>query len=165
MRTRYSAPLACFDSGKDGYVEPVRPPALPYHELARQIMAQILQDGGGTPRAALRARLVAWLVTAGISDSDVDAMLAHLFETGVLFADGPIVMLGPEGESRYGAKHFLELFSVFNTPPLVTVFHGVAELGQVDPLSFLRRDDEAPLLALGGRGWRVTHMDWPRKRA
>jgi ATP-dependent Lhr-like helicase len=150
---------------EDGFVEPVQPPALPYHVLAQQIMAQILQDGGGTPRTELLSRLAAWLVTAEISDSDVDAILAHLLETEVLFADGPIVMLGPEGEARYGARHFLELFSVFNTPPLVTVYHGVAELGQVDPLSFLRRGDEPPLLALGGRGWRVTHMDWPRKRA
>lgn len=85
-----------------------------------------------SPTATLRQ------YTLRITDSDVDAILAHLFETNILFADGAIVMLGPEGEARYGAKHFLELFSVFNTPPVATVYHGVDELGQVDPLSFLR---------------------------
>jgi ATP-dependent helicase Lhr and Lhr-like helicase len=149
----------------DGYVEPVRPPGAPYHVLAQQIMAIILQEGGGTDRATLQRRLAGWLVTAGISDEDFAELLDFFLGSGILCEDGPILMLGPEGEERYGARHFLELFSVFNTPPLVTVYHGVAEVGQVHPLSFLRRGDEPPLLALGGRGWRVTHLDWPRKRA
>lgn len=149
----------------DGVVEPVRPPLVPYHVLAQQVMANILQEGGATNRATLQRRLTSWLKTAGMSSGDFDIMLQHLLETRVLFADGPMLLLGPQGEARYGARNFLELFSVFNTPPLVTVYHGVSELGQVHPLSFLRGGDEPPLLALGGRGWRVTHLDWPRKRA
>ena len=149
----------------EGFVEPVRPPALPYHVLVQQVMAIILQHGGGIERARLGASLARWLRTAGISMADLDGLVAYLIETDILSTDGPILMLGPEGEERYGARHFLELFSVFNTPPLVTVYHGMEEVGQVHPLSFLRRGDEPPLLALGGRGWRVTYLDWPRKRA
>jgi ATP-dependent helicase Lhr and Lhr-like helicase len=85
----------------------------------------------------------------------------------VLFDDGAVLGLGPEGEKRYGAKHFLELFSVFNTPPLVTIFHGLREVGQVHPLTFRRKkeNDGPTLIGLGGHGWRVTHVDWARKRA
>lgn len=147
------------------FVEPVRPPAAPFHVLAQQVMALVLQEDGGVERVVLRARLARWLETAGMRESDLELLLDHLLAIEVLHADGPILMLGPQGEALYGARHFLELFSVFNTPPLVTVYHGMEELGQVHPLSFLRRGDEPPLLALGGRGWRVTHLDWPRKRA
>lgn len=149
----------------DGFVEPVCPPALPYHVLAQQVMATILQEGGGTDRRTLADRLAGWLTTAEIPAEDFAHLLAYLVTSGVLVADGPILMLGPQGEARYGARYFLELFSIFNSPPLVTVYHGAAEVGQVHPLSFLRRGDEPPLLALGGRAWRVTHMDWPRGRA
>lgn len=159
---RGAALLRLWDAG---FVEPVHPPALPYHVLTQQLLAMILEEGGGVERAALERRVAPWLATAGMTAADLTLLLKHLLETEVLYADGPILVLGSEGEARYGAKNFLTLFSVFNTPPLVTVYHGAEEVGQVHPLSFLRRGDEPPLLALGGHGWRVTHLDWPRKRA
>jgi ATP-dependent Lhr-like helicase len=148
-----------------GFVEPVEPPPLPYPVLAQQVLASLLQEDGGTDRGTAISRLGAWMATAGISDAEgadlIDDLLAH----DVLFADGPILGISLEGERRYGAKHFIELFSVFNTPPLVTVYHGLREVGQVHPITFRRKKDEPVLLTLGGHGWRVTHLDLERKRA
>lgn len=152
----------------DGFVEPVQPPALPFPVLAQQILASLLQEQAeGIERSTLGERLAGWRAVAGISDEEFETMLDSLLAKDVLFADGPILGMGPEGEKRYGAKHFLELFSVFNTPPLVTVYHGLREVGEVHPTTFRRRrpEDGPTLLALGGHGWRVTHLDWPRKRA
>ena len=148
-----------------GYVEPVEPPALPYPVFAQQILATVLQESVGIDLPTLRERLAVWCRTAGISGEDIEAELQFLLERDVLFLDGHIVGISVGGERRYGAQHFLELFSVFNTPPLVTVYHGLHEVGQVHPTSFKRTKDEPVLLTLAGRGWRVTHLDLERKRA
>lgn len=148
-----------------GFVEPVEPPALPYPVFAQQILASVLQEYVGIDLPTLRERLDVWCRTAGITHEDIEAELQFLLERDVLFLDGAIAGISVEGERRYGAKHFLELFSVFNTPPLVNVYHGLHEVGQVHPTSFKRSKDEPVLLTLAGRGWRVTHLDLERKRA
>ena len=73
--------------------------------------------------------------------------------------------IGRAGEAEYGRKHFLELMSVFLSPPLFTVLHGRQELGFVDELTFLGKQAGPRVLLLGGRAWRVTHVDWARKVA
>ena len=148
-----------------GFVEPVEPPALPYPVFAQQILATVLQESVGIDLATLRARLATWCRTAGIDDAQIDEEIQFLLDRDILFLDGNIIGISVEGERRYGAKHFLELFSVFNTPPLVTVYHGLHEVGQVHPTSFKRNKDEPVLLTLAGRGWKVTHLDLDRKRA
>jgi ATP-dependent Lhr-like helicase len=148
-----------------GFVEPVEPPSLPYPVFAQQILATVLQESVGIDLPTLRERLAVWCRTAGISEEDIEAELQFLLERDVLFLDGPIVGVSLQGERRYGAKHYLELFSVFNTPPLVSIYHGLHEVGQVHPTSFKRSKDEPVLLTLAGRGWRVTHLDLDRKRA
>lgn len=150
---------------KSGFVEPVEPPALPYPVFAQQILATVLQESVGIDLAALRERLAVWCRTALIEPAQVDEEIQFLLDRDVLFLDGSIIGISVEGERRYGAKHYLELFSVFNTPPLVTVYHGLHEVGQVHPTSFKRSKDEPVLLTLAGRGWRVTHLDLERKRA
>ena len=77
-----------------------------------------------------------------------------------------MLWLGREGQDAYGRKNFLDLISVFTAPPLFTVLHGRRELGSVDESTFLaRREDGPPVLLLAGRAWRVSHLDWKRRRA
>jgi ATP-dependent Lhr-like helicase len=149
----------------EGYVEPVVPPPLPYHVLLQQLLATVLQQGGADERQDLLDSLSSWRATAGISAGEVVQVLDHLLETAVFFTDGGLIQMGPEGEKRYGARHYLELFSVFNSPELVTVIHGRQELGQVHPLSFQRADQSSVILGLAGRGWQVTHVDLQRRQA
>ena len=59
----------------------------------------------------------------------------------------------------------MELFSVFTSPPLFSVLHGRQELGYVDEMSFLSKQDGPRILLLGGRAWLVNYVDWQRKRA
>jgi len=62
--------------------------------------------------------------------------------------------------------HFLELVSVFTSPPLFKVLHGRRELGSVHQIAFLRhRADEPAILSLGGRSWAVTSVEWPKRIA
>ena len=73
---------------------------------------------------------------------------------------------GERGEVVYGRRHFLDLVSVFTSPPLFTVLHGRNELGTVHEIAFLRhRGEEPTVLSLGARSWTVTSLDWGKRLA
>jgi ATP-dependent Lhr-like helicase len=147
-----------------GYVEPVVPPPEPYHVLAQQLMALCLQE-----RGVGRRDWLGWLrgvpAFSTMPRERVDEVLKWMLGEGVLADDGGILWLGRKGEEEFGRKNFLDLFSVFNSPPLFAVRHGRQELGFVDQTTFLSRRDGPRVLLLGGRAWRVSHLDWGRRVA
>ena len=148
-----------------GFIEPVVPPKHPLHLFAQQLMALALQEQGIGVRDWRRwiARLPPF---SEIPDSDVDALIHHLLEQKILFSDGPRLSFGERGEDLYGRRHFLDLVSVFTSPPLFTVLHGRNELGTVHEIAFLRhRGEEPTVLSLGGRSWTVTSLDWGKRLA
>lgn len=79
--------------------------------------------------------------------------------------DQDILWLGRQDEGTHGRRNFLELFSVFVSPPLFSVLHGRQELGYVDEMTFLGRHENQHTLLLGGRAWLVNHVDWQRRVA
>jgi ATP-dependent helicase Lhr and Lhr-like helicase len=147
-----------------GYVEPVVPPPGPYHILAQQLMALCLQE-----RGVGRDEWQGWLqgvpTFAGMPAGRVGEVVGRMLSEGILFEDEGILWLGRRGEEEFGRKNFLDLFSVFTSPPLFVVRHGRQELGFVDETTFLSRRDGPRVLLLGGRAWRVTHLDWGRRVA
>ncbi|MCY2987239.1 MAG: DEAD/DEAH box helicase [Planctomycetota bacterium] len=147
-----------------GYVEPVVPPPEPYHILAQQLMAIALQEGGVGRTDWLR-----WIAGvpafASMSAEHVEQIVSWMLEHEILWDEAGILWLGREGESTYGHRNFLELFSVFTSPPLFSVLHGRQELGYVDELTFLQKQDGPKVLLLGGRAWQVNYVDWQRRMA
>ena len=147
-----------------GYVEPIVPPPLPFHILAQQIMALSLQEGG-----IGRYRWKEWIGRmpgfAAMADGDLEAVLGHMLGDGILFEDGGVLSMGLEGEDQYGWRNFMELFSVFTSPPLFRVLHGRAELGEVHRSSFEVKQNQVPILVLAGRNWVVRHVDWDARIA
>lgn len=148
----------------EGYVESIEPPPLPYNVLAQQLMALTLQEGGiGTKQWRN------WIgAMPGFSAMPLDApqqLIEHMLAQGVLVEDQGLLSIGRQGESRFGVRNFLELFSVFISPPVFTVLHGRTELGHVHPLSFAQGPDGRVVITLGGINWRVKHIDWPRRQA
>lgn len=73
--------------------------------------------------------------------------------------------MGPEGERSYGFRHFMELTSVFTSPPTFVVRHGATELGHLDPTSLLTNDRSYATVLLAGRSWKITSIDWKRRFA
>jgi ATP-dependent Lhr-like helicase len=88
-------------------------------------------------------------------------MLEHRY----LSQDQGILHIGGAAEERFGRRYFLELFSVFDAPPLFAVYYGRTELGNVHPLTFQVQRAGPVSLSLGGRYWLVKHVDWKRRRA
>ncbi len=155
---------ALVDLWRSGYVEPIVPPDSPYHLLAQQLMAIILQNHGAG-RQTWREWVGRMPGFATMSDAEVESIVAWMLESGILFEDDGILGIGQTGEEEFGRRHFMELMSVFTSPPLFQVLHGRDDLGQVDALSFTGREGRPRILLLGGRSWRVTHIDWNRHLA
>lgn len=146
---------------EEGFIEPIEPPPDPRHILSQQILALCLQEG-----SVGRWAWSDWLRGSGLeSDPDSADLVSYLLEQDFLVTDGEMLMLGPESERSFGRRNFLELLSVFTTPPLVEIRHGRASLGQVHQSSFIVREGRTPILLLGGRSWELVDLDWKRRIA
>jgi ATP-dependent Lhr-like helicase len=155
---------ALIDLWADGYVEPIVPPPLPYHVLSQQLMALVLQESG-----IGRAEWFGWV--GGVpgykemSPNRIEEMVEFMLDQRIVWDESGILGMGQEGEKTFGRRNFMELFSVFMSPPLFSILHGRQELGFVDQMTFLSKHDGPRILLLGGRAWQVNHIDWARKKA
>ncbi|MBN9519349.1 DEAD/DEAH box helicase [bacterium] len=155
---------ALIDLWQDGFVEPVAAPPKPYHILAQQLMALVLQE-----RGVGRSEWFDWVATvpgfAATDRSAVADLVDFMLSSGVLWSDDGVLSFAPEGEARYGRKNFMELLSVFTSPPLFRVMAGQKELGSVHESTFYKRDEGPPVIVLAGRSWKTKHLDWKRRIA
>ena len=102
------------DLWNEGYVEPIQPPPEPYHVLAQQLMALVLQEAESAGRRGWSGSSSAGVRgDATRTNSDV---VAWMLEQGMLWEDQGILGMDA-GEETYGRRHFLELLSVFLSPP------------------------------------------------
>ena len=137
---------------QSGWVEPVQPPLAPHHVAAQQALCFTLQNGSASVNDLI----------GFVSQNGLD----HLFTREFLVRDGPLVLIGPRTERLYGKRNYLELLSVFDTPPLFQVEFAGKEIGWVHELSLQRRpDDSDPVILLGGRAWWVRFVNWDKKIA
>jgi ATP-dependent helicase Lhr and Lhr-like helicase len=145
----------------EGYVEPIVPPPSPHHLAAQQLLALALQEG-----RVGRDTWPEWLNGLPVSSPELLVTITDwLVETGHLDIDTDMLFIGPQAERAYGRRHFMELMSVFTSDPQVTVLHGRDEIGTVDPLVLLSRVEGPRILALAGRSWKVTSVNWTRRQA
>lgn len=145
----------------EGYVEPIKPPSAPHHVIAQQILGLALQRRAMTREDVYRD-LSAFTPLAA---AEGEAILDHMIENLFLVEDGPLLMVGPAAEHRYGGMHFRDVMAVFTAAPQFTVLHGRTEIGLLDPMVLRSPHDGSLTVTLAGRGWRVTSIDWNRQRA
>lgn len=151
----------------EGYVEPIVPPPDPVHLAAQQLLALALQD-----RGVGRHTWTEWLgdpfVLGPCVLELVPEIVAFLLDQGFLDDQGGVLGVGPEAEALFGHRHFMELLSVFTSPPVLSVRHGREEIGLVPDEALLARPPGAAaggaaVLTLAGRGWLVLSVDWRRR--
>jgi ATP-dependent Lhr-like helicase len=102
---------------------------------------------------------------AKMSDEITESIVAHMLTEGLLNEDEGLLWFGKEGEAAFGRKNFMELLSVFQSPPLFAVRHGRTELGEVHESSFLITTGDRPVLSLACRSWVATSIDWVKRVA
>lgn len=148
----------------EGWVEAVRPWRRAYHILLQQMLAEVLHGGGHTP-ASLWRTLRPIPAFEDVSDEDYDALLRHLLAGDFLASVSGHLVLGDEGERRFGAKRFQALVTSFETPDTYTVVDATChfEIGQIESLFVeqLRADlaeGQRPVMLLAGRPWQVRDI-------
>ena len=148
----------------NGYVEPVNAPPKPFHILAQQLMALVLQE-----RGIGRHTFMEWLTDVPAFSvmpiDQIQELVDHLIRAGTLIEDAGIHSFGVHGEAEYGRRNFLEILSVFTSPPLFHVLYGQKELGNVDESTFYKKQDGPVILSLAGRSWKTNYLDWKRRIA
>jgi len=145
---------------REKYVEHIKPPPLPGHMVAQQMMALVLE------RPGLPAHEVVGVAQRQFPELDAKTV-ATVFEfmvmKGILFVSSGLASMGPEGEKLFGRGHFLDLLSAFASPMVLSARHGATELGYVDPMAVQQQRDGPTVLLLGGRSWKVTAVDWSKR--
>lgn len=142
-----------------GYVEPISAPPSPRHIAAQQVLALCLQEG-----RVGKNLWSDWWRGLPIFDDQAPEIVDSLVESLHLDSDGDMLFIGPEAEERFGRRNFMDLVSVFTANPEFTVIQGRQELGTVDPLVLTRKVEGPRFIVLAARSWKVTHIDWKRRR-
>ncbi|WP_190816998.1 DEAD/DEAH box helicase [Saccharopolyspora pogona] len=142
-----------------GYVEPVTPPPEPRHIVAQQLLAMCLQEN----KIGRGLWYEEWNGLAPF-DRSGEPILQHLIDESFVDRDGELLFIGPHAEKRFGRRHFMDMMAVFTAAPEFTVLAGRQEIGRTDPSLLTEKIDGSRILLLGGRGWRVTWIDWKRRR-
>ncbi|MBA2722717.1 MAG: DEAD/DEAH box helicase [Methylibium sp.] len=145
---------------REKYVEHIKLPPLPWHMVAQQMMALVLE------RPGLPAHEVVGVAQSQFPELDATTV-ATVFEfmviKGIVFVSSGLASMGPEGEKLFGRGHFLDLLSAFASPMVLAARHGATELGYVDPMAVQQQRDGPTVLLLGGRSWKVTAVDWSKR--
>jgi ATP-dependent Lhr-like helicase len=141
------------------YVEPVVPPPEPRHIVAQQLLAMCLQEH----RIGRQLWVGEWNGLAPF-DRSAEPILRYLIDSGFVDQDGELLFIGPAAEEKYGHRHFMGMTAAFTAPPQFTVLSGRQEIGRTDPMLLTERIEGPRLLLLAGRSWRVTWIDWKRRR-
>jgi ATP-dependent Lhr-like helicase len=143
-----------------GWIEAINPSRHAVHVLAHQALAQALQFYG------VRRDQV-WEIArqaqpfSRVTRPEFEHLLDHLVEMAILSATDGLLVLGDEGEKRYGRQNFLALYSVFETPEDVKVLTtGRRVIGTLQTW-FVQQagEGEAFVFVLAGQAWQVKHLD------
>lgn len=149
--------LALWDSG---FVEPVTPPPSPRHIAAQQLLALALQEGRFGASTWQE-----WWPGLPVMEGGGE-ILAFLRQAGFLESDGDLLFIGRAAEAHFGRRHFMDLMAVFTAEPELSVLFGRREIGSVSPLALTAAlpAGGSRVLALGGRAWLVSDIDWRARR-
>jgi ATP-dependent Lhr-like helicase len=145
---------------REKYVEHIKPPPMPWHMVAQQMMALALEKPG-TPAHEVVG--MGHSQFPELAATTVAAVFEFMAAKGILLVSSGLTSMGPEGEKLYGRGHFLDLLSAFASPMVLAAKYGATELGYVDPMAVQQQRERPTVLLLGGRSWKVTGVDWSRR--
>ena len=154
--------VALVELARAGWVEAVPATQRCWPVLVHQLLALSLQFGAISPeRCWEQLRMVPDF--RGISQDELDAVIAHMKREDFLFEAGGLLSMGQKAERVFGRKNFMELYAVFSSPVLYRVMTGAGrDLGSLEQDFVDRLVEQMSSFLLGGRAWaveRVIHED------
>jgi ATP-dependent Lhr-like helicase len=151
--------LGVTNKWSEAWVEAGVPPAEPWHIVAQQALALILERGE-LPTQELVQHVRGTFPE--LPPADIELLVGQLIERQFFDGDAGVIRVGPETERRYGRGHYRDLLASFSGSMLLTGRYGSAEVGYIDP-TVLTGIRDVRLILLAGRSWRVTDVDWSKR--
>jgi len=104
-----------------------------------------------------------WWGDLPVFDDSAPEIVEYLVGEGYFETDAPFLHIGPEAERRFGRRYFSDLTAVFTASPEFLVLAGRVEVGTIGTDLLTESVDGPRILLLGGRSWKMTHVDWDRR--
>lgn len=143
------------------WVEPVQLSRASYPIYVHQVLASVIAQAGASRKDLLRGNGAPYCFS-DVSMEDRERILDEMLEQEVLSKVDSLYLIGPEGERRFGYSNFMNLYSVFETPPLMSVRTTAnKEIGQLETW-FVQSNEESACFLLGGQAWQIVRVDWRR---
>lgn len=149
--------LACWILFTEGFIEPPDKNEKPYGILLHQALS-ITKGHSGIQYKQLVNELKNNFAFREITREEIEFILNHLVETGLLEKLRDEVIIGVDGEKIVNSRDF---YSVFISEPNFKVINAGNTIGEI-PFSPQIREDENILLA--ARIWKIKYVDMDAKR-
>ena len=142
-----------------GWVEPIEPTNRAFHVLVHQVITGVLQRPGVLATDLWAVLRSAWPF-AGISEEEFLETVRHMVAASVLDARGGELSLGPEGERRFSAKNYFDLFAVFSGAREVVVKTEAGDdIGTLQTRFVVSEQNADFVFVLAGRRWQAVEVN------
>ena len=154
--------IALVELARRGWVESVAIDERCWPVLIHQLLALALAGNGVTLERAWEhlSRIPDF---RGIRRDEFEALIQWMLSDGGLREASGRLVLGPKAERRFGRRHFMALFAVFESPQSYTVETASGQpLGVLNQAFVDRLVEGVSSFLLGGRAWavlRILHGD------
>ncbi len=149
--------VAVIESASRKEVEPLRPPEKPFSVLVQQILLELLRKRRSS-RIRIRRFVRGLAPFTGIRGREIDVVLAHMKETGMLEQDGDVLMAGRGAEQAFGRSNWKDLYSVISGGGEFRAVTPDGEMvGKLDARFVAARGGRS--FSLGGRSWTCIKSD------
>ena len=149
--------VAVIESASGKKVEPLRPPGKPFSVLVQQILLELLRTRRSS-RTRLRRFVRGLAPFRALRGREIDAVLAHMTETGMLENDGDMLMAGQGAEQAFGRSNWKDLYSVISGGGEFRAVTPEGEVvGKLDARFVAGKSGKS--FSLGGKSWKFIKSD------
>lgn len=144
--------LACWNLYKSEFLEPISTAKKPFDILLHQLLS-IVKQLSGCPRTELFNRIRLNPTFKEITQIEINTLIDKFIELDYLENIDRELILGIEGENIVNSREF---YSVFKTERTFKVYHKGQKIGDLQPNSQLKIDEN---IFLSARIWKVKDID------
>lgn len=144
--------LACWNLYKSEFLEPISTAKKPFDILLHQLLS-IVKQLSGCPRTELFNRIRLNPTFKEITEIEINTLIDKFVELDYLENIDRELILGIEGENIVNSREF---YSVFKTERTFKVYHKGQKIGDLQPNSQLKIDEN---IFLSARIWKVKDID------
>jgi ATP-dependent helicase Lhr and Lhr-like helicase len=145
--------LACWNLYKSDFLEPIGIAKKPFDILLHQLLS-IVKQLSGCPRTELFNRIRLNPTFIEINETEINLLIDKLIELDYLENIDRELILGIGGENIVNSREF---YSVFKTESTFKVYHKGQKIGDLQPNSQLKIDEN---IFLSARIWKIKDIDF-----